>query len=103
MQFEDIPLVDGRLAQVVSHPLRISLLRLLAKRERVSLDEALTAMEGRGTISLRQVSYQVLVLERVGLVETAGRQDRGGVSVRATAAGELLRLAIANLSRGDQA
>jgi DNA-binding transcriptional ArsR family regulator len=103
MQFEDIPAVDGRLAQAVSHPLRISLLRLLATREKVSLGEALTAMEGRGGISLRQVRYQVFVLERLGLVERAERQDRGGVSVRATEAGERLMLAIGNSSRGDQA
>lgn len=102
MEFKELPKVDGRLAQAVRHPLRVSFLRLLANRDQASLREALAALDG-SEVPLSQLSYHVSVLELFGLVETAGRPDpRGGVSFRATDAGELVMLAIGSSSRGSR-
>lgn len=96
MDIPEIPKVDGRLTQAVSHPLRVWFLRLLAKRGSLSPNEALQEMESDGDeVALSQVGYHVWILERFGVIEVANRatRERGAV-FRSTDAGELLMLAI---------
>jgi len=117
MEHRDNPRIDGRLAQAVSHPVRIAFLRVLARRERLSPREALQELPGAlkdlpeaqrrrvesTSIALSQVSYHVSVLERFGVVESAGRPDRQtGMPFRATDAGELLMLAIGTPPEGGR-
>ncbi len=95
MDSPEFPKVDGRLAQAVSHPLRVKFLRLLANRESLSLEEALQGIDEGGEVALSQVGYHVSVLQRFGVVELASRPTRErGASFRPTETGELLMLAL---------
>lgn len=118
MRSGETPGVNGRLAQVVSHPVRIAFLGMLGRCESLSPRQAMQELperlaelpeaqhglaEGK-EIGLSQVSYHVSVLERFGVVEAAGWPDREtGMTFRATDAGELLMLAIGIAPEGGRA
>lgn len=92
--------VEGRLAQAVSHPIRVDFLRLLADRKRLTPREALRELAE--DFALSQVSYHVSVLEHVGAVEAVGPSS-GGLVFEATDTGELLMLAIGSRAEGGSA
>lgn len=106
MDIPDIPEVDGRLAQAVSHPIRLQFLLLLADRGSLALGEARHEIKRRTTkgpsdVPLSQVGYHVSVLARFGVVELATRSTRHhGASFRATDIGERLILAIETSPEG---
>jgi DNA-binding transcriptional ArsR family regulator len=100
MNSAPLPEIDGRLTQAVSNPIRVAFLQMLADRKLLTTRDAARALSGRN-IALRQISYHVRVLARLGLVEVAGpgRAD-GGVSFQATDTGELLMMALADAPEG---
>lgn len=102
METPEIPKVDGRLAQAISHPVRVAFLRLLAGRESLSPKEAAREIRVGGEVPLSQVGYHTTVLERFGVIELVGRPGhKGGASFRATDTGELLMLAIGPTPGGN--
>jgi DNA-binding transcriptional ArsR family regulator len=96
MTTSEIPKLDGRLAQAVSHPLRVRFLRLLTDRVSLTSVEALKEIEKTGEqVALSEMGYHVRVLEQFGLLEVASSATRErGISFCATDKGELVMLAI---------
>jgi hypothetical protein len=87
--------VNPRLVRVADNPIRVGLLRFLATRETLSPKEAVRHLDTGHRIALSQVLYHVGVLQRYGLVESAGPPDRDrGFFYRATAKGHDVMAAI---------
>jgi hypothetical protein len=82
------PAPDQRLVRALDHPVRVALLKLLAKRETITPQEALPLLSKR-SLALSNVAYHAGVLEHLDLIEPTGEPNAGGGPVfRATDKGE---------------
>lgn len=80
---------DARLRQVLQHPIRIALLRLLSERDALTPAVALRDLEVGQAIGLSNVAYHASVLEGAGLLEraTTGQAEGESPAYRASSAG----------------
>jgi Helix-turn-helix domain len=82
------PAPDQRLVRALDHPVRVGFLRLLAKRETITPQEALPLLS-RKSLALSNVAYHAGVLEHLELIEPTGEPGpSGGPIFRATPKGE---------------
>lgn len=93
--------LDHHLVQVVTHPVRAGLLRLLSEQEALWPREAVRHLGLEEQPTLSQVNYHVGVLQRFELVESAGEPDGvRGFSYRPTVKGHLVMVAIGLSTEG---
>lgn len=80
---------DARLRQVLQHPIRVALLRLLSEGDSLTPVAALGQLDSSQGMALSNVAYHASVLERAGLLEraTAEQAGREGPVYRASPAG----------------
>lgn len=82
------PAPDQGLVRALDHPIRVAFLKLLAKRETITPEDALPLLS-RESPALGNIAYHAGVLEHLELIETTGESNhRGGPIFRATPKGE---------------